>query len=389
MNFADNQGKPQDKSTMSKPSTNIAIALLLISALLVSPLIARGQTDAAEICDNGVDDNNDGLVDGEDTASCGSVSVAEICDNGVDDNNDGLVDGEDTASCGSVSVGNNITIATPPYQIALNYQSGELDAATNVIYRVHFDFGDIDASINATDSGTFDSVSLIDKNTVEYLANEIPRGDIKNAIVNLRFPAGLTDEDVKVNVQSQLTINGITQTQKQDPPGIGSLSVVSEILTLAERSFSFALKLNKEIPPCLHMTIDPISANNGSYVVHSTSCSQHAQILKLSSTSIPAGIQPAFNPSQTDIAAGQSATAKVQLCRPADAQIGAQYRFIVRGDIVMNVFGSASTVSSSFADDFHSVSGGEIVCSTPPPPPPQAGECHNLLIVCWDPLFGG
>ena len=75
------------------------------------------------------------------------------------------MDGDDPDCQGQVADVNNITISTPPYQIVLNYSSGELDVATNVIYRVHFDFGGIDASINATDSGTFDSVSL---NRQEY-----------------------------------------------------------------------------------------------------------------------------------------------------------------------------------------------------------------------------
>src|SRR5215217_6221997 len=211
MNFADNQEKPQEKSTISKPSTNIAIALLLISALLVSPLIAIGQTPTVEtvcddgidddndglvdsddphcqgqvvtvetVCDDGIDDDNDGLVDSDDPDCQGQVVTVEtVCDDGIDDDNDGLVDSDDPDCQGQVVTvetvcddgidddndglvdsddpdcqvprGNNITISTPRYQIVLNYSSGVLDVATNVIYRVHFDFGDIDASFNATD----------------------------------------------------------------------------------------------------------------------------------------------------------------------------------------------------------------------------------------------
>lgn len=51
-----------------------------------------------EICDNGVDDDGDGLVDCDDPdcdsdPNCGTP--AEICDNGVDDDGDGLVDCDD------------------------------------------------------------------------------------------------------------------------------------------------------------------------------------------------------------------------------------------------------------------------------------------------------
>jgi hypothetical protein len=49
---------------------------------------------APETCDNGVDDDGDGLVDCMDTSSCqGAPACAvETCDNVVDDNGDGLVD---------------------------------------------------------------------------------------------------------------------------------------------------------------------------------------------------------------------------------------------------------------------------------------------------------
>lgn len=46
-----------------------------------------------EICDNGLDDDNNGFTDCEDI-EC----VCEICDNGIDDDNDGFIDSED-ADC--------------------------------------------------------------------------------------------------------------------------------------------------------------------------------------------------------------------------------------------------------------------------------------------------
>ncbi|NIN94816.1 MAG: hypothetical protein GTO49_07515, partial [Anaerolineae bacterium] len=79
--------------------------------------------DAAEVCDNGIDDDCDGLIDADDPdcvvctdadgdsyaiegGGCGSIDcddtdpainpgAAEVCDNGVDDDCDGLIDADD------------------------------------------------------------------------------------------------------------------------------------------------------------------------------------------------------------------------------------------------------------------------------------------------------
>ncbi len=48
-----------------------------------------------EICDNGIDDDGDGWIDCSDTECFNLTFCVEICDNGIDDNGDGLVDGED------------------------------------------------------------------------------------------------------------------------------------------------------------------------------------------------------------------------------------------------------------------------------------------------------
>jgi Excalibur calcium-binding domain len=91
-------------------------ALTIFSSAISSPVNVIGQTDdelaqAVEICDNGFDDNGNGLVDSMDglcSVSVGQVQPAksqpepileeqspdEICDNGVDDNGDGVVDGQ-------------------------------------------------------------------------------------------------------------------------------------------------------------------------------------------------------------------------------------------------------------------------------------------------------
>ena len=48
-----------------------------------------------EICNNGIDDDGDGFIDCAD-AECQQITTCvEICDNGIDDNGDGLIDGED------------------------------------------------------------------------------------------------------------------------------------------------------------------------------------------------------------------------------------------------------------------------------------------------------
>lgn len=48
-----------------------------------------------EICDNGIDDDGDGWIDCSDTECFNLTFCVEICDNGIDDNGDGLVDSAD------------------------------------------------------------------------------------------------------------------------------------------------------------------------------------------------------------------------------------------------------------------------------------------------------
>ncbi len=48
-----------------------------------------------EICNNGIDDDQDGFVDCADVECQQITSCIEICDNGIDDNGDGLIDNED------------------------------------------------------------------------------------------------------------------------------------------------------------------------------------------------------------------------------------------------------------------------------------------------------
>ena len=52
-----------------------------------------------EVCDNGVDDNANGLIDCADSQCWPDPACAEVCDNHVDDDFDGLVDCADTIAC--------------------------------------------------------------------------------------------------------------------------------------------------------------------------------------------------------------------------------------------------------------------------------------------------
>ncbi len=67
-------------------------------------------TPKSEVCDNGVDDDCDGLVDYPADPDCSSI--VEICDNGIDDDGDGFVDCRDTncaahSGCQGVEICNN------------------------------------------------------------------------------------------------------------------------------------------------------------------------------------------------------------------------------------------------------------------------------------------
>lgn len=55
-----------------------------------------------EICNNGIDDDEDGLIDGEDPDCFG----VEICNNGIDDDGDGSIDQAD-ADCGGIEICGN------------------------------------------------------------------------------------------------------------------------------------------------------------------------------------------------------------------------------------------------------------------------------------------
>ena len=66
---------------------------LYSSLMLIVFTIANAQID--EICNNGIDDDGDGIIDCEDGDCKFECYSREICDNGIDDDGDGQVDCED------------------------------------------------------------------------------------------------------------------------------------------------------------------------------------------------------------------------------------------------------------------------------------------------------
>ncbi len=51
---------------------------------------------AKEVCNDGIDNDNDGKIDCEDTECIGNISCVEICDDGIDNDRDGKVDCADS-----------------------------------------------------------------------------------------------------------------------------------------------------------------------------------------------------------------------------------------------------------------------------------------------------
>jgi hypothetical protein len=76
-----------------------ALALLLVPAACGRSMIWPTDPPNSEICDNGLDDDGDLLIDCSDpdcSSAPGCQSGVEICDNGLDDDKDGFVDCQDT-----------------------------------------------------------------------------------------------------------------------------------------------------------------------------------------------------------------------------------------------------------------------------------------------------
>jgi cysteine-rich repeat protein len=70
-----------------------------LSLLSLITLLVTACPQPSENCDNGIDDDADGLIDCEDELSCGffrkCLDIPEACDNNIDDDKDGLTDCDD------------------------------------------------------------------------------------------------------------------------------------------------------------------------------------------------------------------------------------------------------------------------------------------------------
>jgi hypothetical protein len=116
---------------------NIDGAISASSEELCTALSTLPQTDTlpiidtlppTETCGNGIDDNNDGVIDEEQCTTPTTLPPTETCGNGIDDNNDGVIDEEQcttpttlppTETCGNGIDDNNDGVideeqCTPP-----------------------------------------------------------------------------------------------------------------------------------------------------------------------------------------------------------------------------------------------------------------------------------
>jgi len=88
-----------------------------------------------EICDDGIDDDGDNVTDCDDAdcnsySSCRTGQVIEICNNGVDDDGDGLIDCDD-ADCNSF----HECVSTDTLEICNNGIDDDLDGFTDCLDR--------------------------------------------------------------------------------------------------------------------------------------------------------------------------------------------------------------------------------------------------------------
>jgi hypothetical protein len=86
--------------------------------------------EAQEDCDNGVDDDGDGLIDCDDPDCVNAPNCREICNDGIDNDGDGLIDGEDP-NCGNMfACGSRVQDATG--------MPGPIEASVGAVVEVCF-----------------------------------------------------------------------------------------------------------------------------------------------------------------------------------------------------------------------------------------------------------
>src|SRR5687768_2824728 len=99
-------GQLDEVGVWNRALTNAEITSLMNTGTFPSDFVYRNTFSSTpppqEICNNGVDDDGDGLKDAEDVNSC--PAVPEICNNGLDDDRDGLKDAADP-NCQTTTTG--------------------------------------------------------------------------------------------------------------------------------------------------------------------------------------------------------------------------------------------------------------------------------------------
>jgi hypothetical protein len=209
----------------------------MFSSPISTPVNGIGQTDVelaqdAELCDNGVDDDADGAVDGQDddcspqangkhrqAAGGGEEgqTAEEICNNGVDDNGNGLVDNIDglcSGSLGQVQPVKSENPKCPDNGNATNCQTTNLapiasagnmqEASTNQSVKLN-GLGSHDPDGNLTSfqwiqMGGETSVKLQDADTIQptFIAPVVSNKSLLTFQLKVTDNGGLSDTDYTV-----------------------------------------------------------------------------------------------------------------------------------------------------------------------------------------------
>jgi hypothetical protein len=125
-----------------------------------------------EICDNGIDDDGDKLVDCADPYCVGNTACPEICDNGVDDDGDKLVD------CADPSCDGNVACPKSGFRRGDADGSGKLDL-TDAIATLQFLYMGYTApeckdAADTDDSGVLDLTDAIASLQFQFMGGTAP-----------------------------------------------------------------------------------------------------------------------------------------------------------------------------------------------------------------------